>query len=87
MKISLAHLNIQSINVAVFDARPSSTSTAALNEVLSDLTAKARLSGLRVDKSALAYSEGGGIKFWGTPDLVEYLASSGLPRWTHTIDA
>ena len=87
MQISMAHINIQGVNVAVFAARPNSTSNASLGEVLASLTTKARLSGLRVEKSALAYTENGRTRFWGTPDLVKYLATAGVPRWTHTIDA
>jgi hypothetical protein len=48
--------------------------------------AKARGNRLRVDKAALAYHEAGGTRFFGTPDLVKYLASRGVPQWTHTLD-
>jgi hypothetical protein len=48
--------------------------------------AKATAIRLRVDKAALAYQEAGRIRFFGTPDLVKYLASRGVPRWTHTLD-
>jgi hypothetical protein len=41
---------------------------------------------LRVDKAALAFEACGRIRFFGTPDLVRYLGSLGVPRWTHTLD-
>jgi hypothetical protein len=28
----------------------------------------------------------GRTKFFGTPDLVRYLSSRGVPTWTHTLD-
>jgi hypothetical protein len=48
--------------------------------------AKARRNNLRVDKAALAFQESGRTTFFGTPDLVRYLSSRGVPRWTHTLD-
>jgi hypothetical protein len=87
MKVNLAHVNIQGINCAIFDAKPrSGTHRAALEELLSGLVIEARSSNLRVDKAALAYSELGGIKFFGSDDLVRFLSNNGLPRWTHTLD-
>jgi hypothetical protein len=88
MKINLAHIRHPStsggwIDFAVFDAKASSGNNAA---VLQDLTIRARQSGLKVDQSALAYSEGGGIKFYGSKNLVDFLSRSGVPRWTHEID-
>lgn len=71
------------INFAVFDAK----STSGNNDVLlSQLTANARASGLQVDQSALAYLSGGRIRFYGDRNLVDYLAKSWNPHWTHTID-
>jgi hypothetical protein len=46
---------------------------------------KSRTSGLKVDEAALAYSSSRGIEFYGTPDLVRFLANNGVPRWTHTL--
>jgi hypothetical protein len=54
--------------------------------LLGQLVAEARRNNLRVDKAALAFHEAGRTKFFGTPDLVRYLSSSGIPRWTHTLD-
>lgn len=85
--IDLAHVNIQGVNVAVFAANGRSNTDASRAEALAQLTARARASGLRVDKSALAYRLGSRLHFYGTPDLVRYLSQSGVPRWTHTIDA
>ncbi|WP_019896682.1 hypothetical protein [Methylotenera mobilis] len=90
MKINLAHLRERStsggwINFAVFDAKSTSgdSGNAAL---LAQLTARARVSGLKVDQSALAYSDNGRVRFYGIKTLVDYLARSGVPGWTHTID-
>lgn len=90
MKINLAHLREHStsggwINFAVFDAKSSSGDSGNAT-LLAQLTAKARVSGLKVDQSALAYSDNGQIRFYGTKTLVDYLARSGVPNWTHTID-
>lgn len=67
----------------VFDAKSTINKN---NELLAQLTNKARASGLKVDKSALAYSKNNQLEFYGTTDLVNYLAKSGLPEWTHTIN-
>ncbi len=90
MKINLAHLRERStlggwINFVVFDAK-STTGDSGNAMLLEQLTAKARTSGLRVDQSALAYSQNGKVRFYGTKTLVDYLSHSGLPGWTHAID-
>ena len=91
MRISMAHLRERStsggwINFAVFDGR-STTGTAADNaELLAQLTASARSSGLKVDQSALAFMQSGRPTFYGSKTLVDYLARVGVPRWTHTVD-
>jgi hypothetical protein len=92
MKINLAHLREHStsggwINFAVFDARSSSGSSTDNANLLSQLAAKARMSGLQVDQSALAYSQGGQIRFYGDKNLVNYLSQNFVPQWTHTIEA
>ncbi|GAB2180945.1 hypothetical protein DLREEDagrD3_11680 [Denitratisoma sp. agr-D3] len=91
MKIHLAHLRERArnggwINFAVFDARSSSGSRSDNAQLLAQLTAKARGANLQVDQSALAFSSGGQVQFFGSPPLVDYLSQSGLPGWTHTID-
>jgi len=85
MQIRFAHLRTQGINFAVFatDARSRMDSDRA--ELLFDLVAKARAEGLRVDKAALAYTEGGRTRFYGTPDLVRFLANNGISQWNHTM--
>ena len=88
MKIHLAHIRAPStsggqIDFAVFDAKSTSGSNATL---LAQLTARARASGLKIDQSALAYSQNGRNQFYGSRHLVDHLARSGLPRWTHEID-
>ncbi len=87
MKINLAHIRERStsggyIDFAVFDAKSNSGDNATL---LAQLTARARASGLKIDQSALAYSQHGRIQFYGSKNLVDHLARSGLPRWTHEI--
>ncbi|GAB2810672.1 hypothetical protein GCM10027276_09310 [Comamonas piscis] len=90
MQIKFAHLreravNGGSVNFVVFEANSTSNSDSARASVLAKLTARARASGLRVDQSALAFSENGRIRFYGTRTLVDYLARSWSPRWTHTL--
>ncbi|USX27269.1 hypothetical protein NHH73_02910 [Oxalobacteraceae bacterium OTU3CINTB1] len=91
MKINLAHIRARAasgghIDFALFDAKSNSRGDSANRQLLSQLTAKAQASGLKVDQSALAYSENGRIRFFGDRHLVDHLANSGLPNWTHTID-
>lgn len=92
MKVNLAHLRERArsggwINFAVFDARSSSGSRDDNAQLLAQLTARARNANLQVDQSALAFMSGNRVQFFGSPPLVEYLSTSGLPGWTHTIDA
>jgi hypothetical protein len=85
MKIQLAHLRVQGIDFAVFatDARSGSNSDRA--RLLQQLTIAARNTGLKVDKSALAYKRSGRVEYYGAKDLVQYLASHGVSHWNHTI--
>lgn len=86
MRVQFAHLREQGINFAVFDADARSGRNSDRAVLLARLTAAARGSGLRVDKAALAYDSGGAVNFYGTPDLVQFLAElGGVPCWTHTI--
>lgn len=91
MKIKLAHIRERStlggwIDFAVFEAKSISGSNQENARLLSQLTAKAAIAGLKIDQSALAFMENGQVKFYGTPNLVKYLSSAGIPRWTHEID-
>lgn len=86
MRIEMAHLRDQGINFAVFAADASNHTDTGRQALLAQLIAKAEGNNLRVDKAALAYQEAGRTRFFGTPDLVKYLASRGVPRWTHTLD-
>lgn len=91
MQINFAHLRQPAVsggwvNFVVFDARSSSGTTGANGELLEQLTARARANNLQVDQSALAYSSGGRVQFFGSKHLVEFLSRSGLPRWTHTLN-
>ena len=86
MRIEMAHLRDQGINFAVFAADAANHSDTGRRALLAQLIEKAEGNNLRVDKAALAYQEAGRTRFFGTPDLVKYLASRGVPRWTHTLD-
>lgn len=83
--IRMAHLRTQGISFAVFAADVPSRRDVDRGELLHDLTLQARREGFRVDKSALAFSEGGRRTYYGTPDLVRYLARHGVSHWTHTL--
>ena len=91
MQINLAHLRERStsgspIDFAVFDGRSSSGSESYNSHLLGQLTMKARGAGLKVDQAALAFTENGRTKFFGSKHLVDYLSHRGVPRWTHKID-
>jgi hypothetical protein len=75
------------IDFAVFDAKSSSGSDSDNKTLLGQLSAKARLAGLKIDQSALAYEKNGRIRFFGSKNLVNYLSNNGVPQWTHEIDA
>lgn len=92
MKINFAHIREHStsggaIDFAVFDAHSTTNSDSENAKVLAQLTAKARMSGCKIDQAALAFTENGRIQFFGSKNLVDHLARSGLPQWTHWIDA
>lgn len=89
MKINMAHLRERSttggwINFAVFDAKSTTGNNSGL---LQQLTMQARASGLKIEQSALAFTSGGRIQFFGDRNLVSYLSNHGIPRWTHQLDA
>lgn len=86
MRIEMAHIQEQGINFAVFNADATNHTDADREALLRRLVTEARRNRLRVEKAALAFKEGGRIKYFGTPDLVQFLAPRGVPRWTHTLD-
>lgn len=91
MRINFAHLRDRStsggyINFAVFEADANNRTNQGRSILLQQLTNEARQLNLRVDKAALAFAENGRIKFFGSSDLVSYLADYGVPRWTHYLD-
>jgi hypothetical protein len=87
MTVRMAHLRDQGINFAVFAVDAMTHDRGDRQTLLDQLTGTARHNGLRVDKAALAFEEGGRVTFFGPPDLVRYLVSRrGVPRWTHTLD-
>ncbi len=83
--INFAHVLIQNVNCCIFEADATSPTREARASLLVDLTHRARRSGLRVEKSALAFAESGRVNFFGADDLVRFLANNGLPTWTHTL--
>jgi len=85
MQIEMAHIKTQGINFIVFNADAPSRMQQDRQRLLADLVRRARANRLRVEKAALAFNESGRTTFFGAPDLVRFLASSGLPRWTHTL--
>lgn len=92
MKFNVAHIRERStsggwIDFAVFEARSNSGSSQDNATLLHQLTRVGRSSGLKIDKSALAFMQNGRPTFYGTKDLVDYLSKMGVPQWTHTIDA
>jgi hypothetical protein len=92
MQINLAHLREQStsggwINFAIFEAKSISGTNSGNDTLLFQLTNKARAAGLKVDQSALAFMQNGRVQFYGDKNLVSYLSNSGVPQWTHKIDA
>ena len=91
MKINLAHIRARAANggnidFAVFDAKSNIGGDNANSQLLAQLTARAEASGLKVDQSALAYTENGRLRFFGSKNLVDHLSKIGLPSWTHSIN-
>ena len=91
MQINFAHLKEKSksgswINFVVFEAKSKSGSNLGNNKLLSQLTSKVKMMGLKVDQSALAFKQNGQIKFYGDKNLVNYLSHSGILRWTHKMN-
>ena len=85
MTINVAHLRTQGIDFVVADADATTGLESDRNALLSRIVTIARRSGLKVQKAALAFSDGGRLTYFGTPDLVKFLAENGVPRWTHTL--
>ncbi len=86
MQIKAAHLRHQGIDFAVFDADARTRMDHDRAQLLTQLVLVARTDlRWKVDKAALAFTEGSRVKFYGTPDLVRFLASTGVPAWTHTV--
>lgn len=84
-KIKVAHLRAQGIHFVVFAADSPSRTNHDRAALLADLANRARHEGFRIDKAALAFTEHGRPTFYGTPDLVRYLSTHGVGRWTHTL--
>ena len=91
MRINFAHMKHPgqdgtAVSFAVFEARSNSGSDADNKKLLENLVEKARGIGLRVERAALVFMEGGRVKFWGNTDLVALLSKGGVPKWTHYFD-
>jgi len=68
--------------IAVFDAKSTNGNNSAL---LAELTQKTRLNGLRIDQSALVFTQNGRTQFFGDKNLVDFLSTNWYPQWTHTL--
>lgn len=91
MQIKFAHLREPSTNggwidFAVFEARSNTGGDPDNSRALQELTVKAKMAGHKVDQSALAFTEHGRLKFFGSKPLVEHLSRSWRGGWTHTMD-
>jgi hypothetical protein len=92
MRVNFAHVRERAtsggdINFVVFEGRSASGSSTDNDIVLHRWTSAARSLGLAVDQSALAFLQNGRIQFYGSTPLVEHLARTGLPSWTHFLEA
>ena len=77
MKINVAHMRERSdaggwIDFVVFDATATSGGNSVNDALLQQLTSTARIAGLKVDQSTLAYRQGGRTQFFGSKNLVNY---------------
>ena len=77
MKINVAHMRERSdsggwIDFVVFDATATSRGNSVNDALLQQLTSTARIAGLKVDQSTLAYRQGGRTQFFGSKNLVNY---------------
>lgn len=87
MRIKFAHLHHPAkgggmVNFAVFDAKSTNGNHSAL---LAELTQMARSNGLRIDQSALVFTQHGRLQFFGDKNLVNFLSTNWYPQWTHTL--
>jgi len=85
MKINLTHLRERStfggwIKFAVFDAKFTTGTNANNATLLAKLTVKVRAFSLKVDQSALAFSQAGRNRFYGDGNLVDFLSRNGILR-------
>ena len=92
MTIKFAHLRELSttgvyVDFAVFHANATNGSDIERAEILEDLTTRARLGmRLKIDASALVFTEGGRTRTYGDHFVIDYLSKRGVPRPTHYID-
>lgn len=91
MKVPVAHFWLpgdrgQKIQCAVFGFSPHDKSNSGLSKALNQLTRAAMQEGLAIHKSALVYEQHNEERYFGTQDLVEYLANNGVPPWTNNLE-
>jgi hypothetical protein len=91
MSTNMAHIAVRvttgrQVSVAVFEANAANGTDLGRQRLLDQLTTAASRAGLKVEQAALAYSEHGRVRFFGTRTLVDHLARSGVPRWTHQLN-
>jgi hypothetical protein len=53
--------------------------------LLSKLTDLARSAGIAVDEAALVFEDKGQMNFYGSRELILYLAGGWTPTWTHVL--
>lgn len=87
MEINIAQIRERSISrgwtdFVVFEVPSGQYSDIELYDLLLELTGKAQASGIRVDRSALTYSDSE-VKYYGDRSLVNYLSRMGIPQWTN----
>ncbi len=86
MDINFSHVRVGNASVAIFDADVQSRSNKDRQQVLADLTTRAREVGLRVDRSVLVFTQFGRQMFYGDADLVRYLQKHPIAfQWTHKV--
>ncbi len=85
MQILCASLNYLGTDFIVFDADHPSRQDSERAELLTRLRSLATACGFKTDLAALAFRENNQNRFYGSPELVAFLAKTGLPGWTHRL--
>ncbi len=85
MQILCASFNYLGTDFIVFDADHPSRLDSERAQLLTRLRTVATTCGFKTDLAALAFRENDQNRFYGSPELVEFLAKTGLPGWTHRL--